>query len=256
MEDLLGQRGYGRTIFATLCKILGRLPLKLKLGVLKLELSYYARDYERFFRGKGSRRLEAAMTLKFRPKLDKIVELLLYLAHKRPGADKYQAVKFFYLADREHFRRYGRPITFEDYYAMWYGPVASNALDFIHQNKKLMERAGLESLPFELEAGTVKMKSGKTTDTIFIRKPLREVNRDLFSKSDLQVFDEIIDRYKNASFDDLYNETHGHYAYKHAWENKSHGAERAEMYYDEMVEDKARRAELVEDISPIAAHLK
>ena len=196
------------------------------------------------------------MPLTFQPKLDKIVELLLYLAHKRPGADKYQAVKFFYLADREHLRRYGRPITFENYYAMWYGPVASNALDFIHQNKVVMKRAGLESLPFETEAGTVKTKSGKTTDTIFIRKPRRAVNRELFSKSDLQVFDEIIAKYKDASFDDLFNETHKHFAYKTAWENKHPAAERAEMFYDNMIEDNARRAELVEDISPIAAHLK
>jgi hypothetical protein len=196
------------------------------------------------------------MPLTFQPKLDKIVELLLYLAHTRPGADKYQAVKFFYLADREHIRRYGRPITFGNYYAMWYGPVASNALDFIHQNPKIMERAGLKSLPFETEAGTVKTKSGKETETIFIRKPLRDVNRDLFSKSDLLVFDEIIAKYKNASFDELFNETHRHFAYKNAWENRRQGADRAEMHYDEMVEDKARRAELVEDISPIAAHLK
>jgi hypothetical protein len=63
------------------------------------------------------------MALKFRPKTEKIVELMLYLAHKRPDADKYQAVKFFYLADREHLIRYGRPITFENYYAMEYGPV-------------------------------------------------------------------------------------------------------------------------------------
>jgi hypothetical protein len=222
----------------------------------KLALNYYACVYERFIREVGSLRREATMPLKFRPKLDKIVELLLYLAHKRPGADKYQAVKFFYLADREHFRRYGRPITFEDYYAMWYGPVASNALDFIHQNKKLMERAGLQSLPFEVEAGAVKTKAGKTTDTIFIRKPQREVNYDLFSKSDLLVFDEVLAKYKDASFDDLFNETHGHFAYKNAWENRYPGAERAEMFYDEMVEDEARRAELVEDISPIAAHLK
>jgi hypothetical protein len=228
----------------------------MKKGISKLVLSNYACVHERFLRGTGYRRLEAKMPLTFQPKLDKIVELLLYLAHARPGADKYQAVKFFYLADREHLRRYGRPITFEHYYAMWYGPVASNALDFIHKNKWAMEHAGLEDLPFETEAGTVKTKSGKTTDTIFIRRPLREVNLDLFSKSDLQVFDEIIAKYKNASFDDLFNETHKHYAYKRAWENRPKGAERVDMLYDEMVEDKTRRAELVEDISPVAAHLK
>ena len=45
------------------------------------------------------------MPLTFRPKIDKIIEALLYLAHKRPGADKYQAVKFFYLADRDHLSK-------------------------------------------------------------------------------------------------------------------------------------------------------
>ena len=245
-----------RAIWETVCEKSSTALLKSRIGVLKLDLSYYVCVYERFAREVGFRRREATMPLDFQPKLDKIVELLLYLAHKRPGADKYQAVKFLYLADREHLRRYGRPITFEHYYAMWFGPVASNALDFIHKNKWTMDRAGLKSLPFETEAGTVKMKSGKTTETVFIRKPLREVNSDLFSKSDLQVFDEIIAKYKNASFDDLFNETHKHHAYKRAWENRPKGAERADMLYDEMVEDKKRRAELVEDISPIAAHLK
>jgi len=150
-----------RDICEMRCKKVSQSLLKFKLGILKLRFSYYARFYERFVRGVGFRRLEATMPLEFQPKLDKILELLLYLAHKRPGADKYQAVKFFYLADREHLRRYGRPITFEHYFAMWYGPVASNALDFINKNKRTMERAGLESLPFETEAGTVRMKSGK-----------------------------------------------------------------------------------------------
>jgi hypothetical protein len=200
-------------------------------------------------------RREQNMPLKFRPKLDKIVELLLYLAHKRPGADKYQAVKFFYLADREHFIRYGRPITFEDYYALWYGPVASNALDLLNQNAWTMERAGIKSLPFEIEVGKAKTKSGKETDTTFIRKPLRQVNLDLFSRSDLEVFDEIIAKYGDASFDDLFAETHEHFAYLNAWEHRRHG-DRAVMFYEEMVDDEARRAELVEDISPIAAHMK
>jgi len=191
------------------------------------------------------------MSLNFKPKLDKIIELLLYLAHKRPNADKYQAVKFFYLADREHFNRYGRPITFENYYALWYGPVASNALDLLNHNPGTMERAGIKSLPFVTEIG--KTKSGK--ETTYIRKPLRDVNLDFFSESDLEVFDEIIAKYGDASFDDLFKMTHDHFAYLNAWEHRRHG-DRAEMFYDEMVDDATRRAELVEDISPIAAHMK
>jgi uncharacterized phage-associated protein len=194
------------------------------------------------------------MPLKFRPKLDKIVELLLYLAHKRPGADKYQAVKFLYLADKEHFARYGRPITFDDYFALWYGPVASNALDLLHQQAVVMRRAGINALPFNVETGTIKRKNGTYTETVYIREPLREVNNDLFSQSDLAVFDSVLAKYGDASFDDLFNETHKHFAYSNAWENRRHG-DRAQMYYDEMVDDEQRRKDLIEDLSPVAAKM-
>jgi hypothetical protein len=101
------------------------------------------------------------MPLTFRPKLEKIVELLLYLAHKRAGADKYQAVKFFYLADREHFKPHGRPLTFDNYYALSYGPVASNALDLLHKKPWMLQRAGIKELPFETEIGTSQQRAAR-----------------------------------------------------------------------------------------------
>jgi uncharacterized phage-associated protein len=192
------------------------------------------------------------MALKFRPKTEKIVELMLYLAHKRPGADKYQAVKFFYLADREHLICYGRPITFENYYAMEYGPVASTVLDVLNGKLSAIKAVGINELPFETEVG-------RTTDgkyaTTFIRKPLRDVNYDLFSKSDLKIFDEVIEKYRDASFNDLFVATHEHYAWYHAWNTRKFG-ERAEMFYDEMIDDEVKRAALVEDIGPIAANMR
>lgn len=243
--------------FATLTSFFRMPLLKRKNNVPKLKLSYYARVYGRIILvGGGIARREATtMPLKFRPKLDKIVELLLYLAHKRPGADKYQAVKFFYLADREHFQRYGRPITFDNYYAMWYGPVASNALNLLHKHYWTMYRARIKELPFNTELGMVKTKRGKETETTFIREPLREVNTDIFSKSDLEVFDEIIEKYGNASFDDLYEMTHKHPAYFNAWNSRQNNEKRAEMSYDEMIEDAERRKSLVEDLSPVSAKM-
>jgi hypothetical protein len=190
------------------------------------------------------------MSLTFRPKIDKIVEALLYLAHERP-----QAVKFFYLADREHFKRYGRPITFDSYYAMSYGPVASNALDLLNGSSPAVIGGKDRVLPFKTEKGMVKTKAGKETETTFIREPSRAVNMDLFSQSDLEVLDEIISKYKDATFDELYNETHNHYAYKNAWENRRYGGERAQMFYDEMIDDLKKRASLVEDLSPVAAKM-
>lgn len=191
------------------------------------------------------------MALDFRPKIEKIVELLLYLAHKRPGADKYQAVKFFYLADREHFNRYGRPISFEKYYAMSYGPVATTVLDLLNGNLGPAKAVGIDELPFKTEIA----KAKNNRDTTFIREPKREVDYDLFSKSDLRVFDEVVEKYKDATFDELFNATHEHYAWLNAWNTRKYG-ERAEMFYEEMIDDEKKRAAVVENLDTIAPHMR
>lgn len=191
------------------------------------------------------------MPLKFRPKFEKIIELLLHLAHVRPGADKYQAVKFFYLADREHLLRYGRPITNEFYYALDYGPVASITLDILNGSPWPLRQVGIRQLPFDVEEGETK----DGYKTAFIRNPSREINRDLFSRSDLQVFEEVVSKYRDASFDDLFKVTHDHFAYKNAWQNRPSGTRRAEMKYDEMIDDEKKRAALVQDLDPVADHI-
>jgi uncharacterized phage-associated protein len=191
------------------------------------------------------------MPLDFRPKLDKIVELLLYLAHVRPDADKYQAVKFFYLADREHLNRYGRPITHESYFALPYGPVASKAMDLLEEDHWTMTEAGIETLPFDVE----KAHRGDK-DITYIRAPKRSVNFDLFSKSDIKVFDEIIAQYGKSSFEELFAITHEHYAYKRAWNNRRPGSKRSQMYYEDMIEDGEKRANIIENIGPFASFME
>ena len=195
------------------------------------------------------------MPLEFRPKLDKIVELLLYLAHIKPGADKYQAVKFFYLADREHLARYGRPITFESYYALWYGPVASTAMDLLEEDKWVLREAGIDKLPFRTEIKKYINNRGIEKQIVYIAEPFRAVNSSLFSRSDLNVFREVVAKYGDKSFDELMNLTHKHYAYKRAWGSRG-PAKRAEMHYEDMIEDEKQRRALIEEIGPVAAHMQ
>jgi uncharacterized phage-associated protein len=190
------------------------------------------------------------MPLDFQPKIDKIVELLLYLAHKRPNADKYQAVKFFYLADREHLNRYGRPITHERYVALRYGPVASKAMDLLEEDKWVMREAQIDALPFR--TGLVEVNGKLIT---YIREPLRDVNFDLFSKSDIRVFDEIIDRFGDKTFDQLFRLTHNHAAYKLAWSRRG-STEAFPMNYEDMIESTEKRAAIMEDIAPVAANME
>lgn len=192
------------------------------------------------------------MPLKFRPKLEKIVELLLYLAEKRPNSDKYQAVKFLYLADREHFNRYGRPITFDMYYALRYGPVGSNAMDLLKGDPRTLSAAGLEDLPFRTEE--VEPSPGEKK-LLYIREQKRAVDMDVFSKSDVRVFDEIIAKYGDCTFQQLYDITHDHFAYKDAWENRGWLTRRAEMDYAKMIEDEKKRERVIDDLEPVSANM-
>lgn len=192
------------------------------------------------------------MPLEFRPKLDKIVELLLYLAQEKPGADKYQAVKFFYLADREHLNRYGRPITYEYYYALPYGPVASKAKELIEEDRFTMREAGLVALPFRTER--ISREGPDRADIVVLVEPLRDVDFSLFSKSDIRVFDEILVKYGNMDFDQLYKLTHSHEAYTNAWQRRGY-QNRSRMNYEEMIESPGKREKILTDVGPIASHV-
>lgn len=185
--------------------------------------------------------------LKFKPNFEKIVELLLYMAHKRPGADHYQAVKFLYLADKEHMNRYGRPITFEKYSALKYGPVASNAYNLLKNPEKELPKFGLKELPFVLE---------KLGTYIYIKEPKRAVCYDLFSKSDIKIFDEVLTKYGRLSFGELYNLTHSHFAYRNAWENRPSNKDANAMRYEDMIDENINKAAFVEEIGLVAEHMQ
>jgi hypothetical protein len=103
------------------------------------------------------------------------------------------------LADKKHFNQFGRPITFEAYYALDYGPVASSALDLIKGEVITLRAAGIPGLPIQITKH----------DNIFtLDNPERASNRELFSRSDLRVFDEIVAEYGGKGFKELYDITH------------------------------------------------
>jgi uncharacterized phage-associated protein len=192
------------------------------------------------------RRARVRMALTYKPKREKILELLLYMAHKRPNADQYQTVKFFYLADTAHFNRYGRPITYEQYFALPYGPVASNTLNLIKGHQRTLNAFNLKTiddLPVKIE---------KLDQLIYVKGPKRAVNYEVFSKSDIAVFDEILKEYGAHSFDDLYQLTHRHFAYRNAWDNRAADSRSAPMTYDDMFDESAKKKSFIEDTESIA----
>lgn len=60
----------------------------------------------------------------------KATQALNFFARKSGGRiNKMKAIKLIYFADRYHLRKYGRPVTNDEYFAMEYGPVNSGVKD-------------------------------------------------------------------------------------------------------------------------------
>lgn len=64
----------------------------------------------------------------------KVAQMCVYFALKEgEGIEKLKLIKLIYLSDREFIRKYGDPITWDEYYSLPHGPVCSAALNCINK---------------------------------------------------------------------------------------------------------------------------
>ncbi|PID55713.1 hypothetical protein CSB45_14730 [candidate division KSB3 bacterium] len=79
----------------------------------------------------------------------KATQALVYFVAQEGGRmNKMKALKLIYFADRYHLRKYGSPITNDEYFAMPYGPVASGVKDIAEFSDFLGEQERLYALQF------------------------------------------------------------------------------------------------------------
>ncbi len=116
----------------------------------------------------------------------KAVHTLSYFAQKEGGEiNKMKAFKLVWLSDRLHLRKYGRPILNDIYFALPKGPIPSSTKDladnsdYLADNERELREQILENI------GRYMIKS-KT-----------EVQKKVFSDSDLVVMNLIYDNFGN-----------------------------------------------------------
>ena len=185
----------------------------------------------------------ASTEIKFKPKINKIIEVILYLAGKGIELSRYKLVKLVYLADYEHLNRYGRPITYDTITAMENGPVPSTLYSILKKDR----RYGIDydALLFDFVA---------RGDRHYIENPERDINQKLFSKTDILILDEIAQKYGDKTFRDLYDLTHEHKGYKRAWKNK--GERKSEpIKVEDLIEEREDKADLIEYLNLTCQHI-
>jgi len=134
--------------------------------------------------------------IRFPIKIDKLIQAVLWLLyHNNETMDKIKLIKLFFLADRAHLAKYGRPIAGGNYYNMDHGPVLSqlkDILDYQYDNQ-----AG----PFTL-----------TKEHLIIAK--EKPDDSTLSESDLKILDFIYRKYGHHPGWKLVDYTHKLQAYQ------------------------------------------
>jgi uncharacterized phage-associated protein len=142
--------------------------------------------------------------IQFKISYDKTIEVILWLANRKPGIDIYHVAKVLFYADKMHINKYGRPITGDTYVKMPYGPVPSGVRDLITENSWLSPKQLLQ-----IKKSLIIDK----TDNHYKLAAVRDPNMKYFSKSDISCLNSSLSKYGCMSFDELYNSTHSEKCY-------------------------------------------
>jgi len=164
-------------------------------------------------------------------KVETLIQTISFLIEQKKGKlDKLSLLKLIFFADKYHIMKYARSITNDTYYAMKYGPVASNVknildFDFLGEDeKKYIER--------------YLMKNGNQID---IKEKFEKYN--MLSETDKEALQFAYENFGKYKTFDLVDITHQFYEWKRFEKSLENGLTREKI----MEEDFFRFAELEKD---------
>lgn len=168
----------------------------------------------------------------------KAAQALNFFAEKEGGSiNKMKALKLVYFADRYHLRKYGRPITNDEYFAMAYGPVASGVKDIAEMSDFLGPKEKDYSSEFIEVFNRYEIKSKKTYDA------------DVFSDSDIEALSFAWNKFGDILEFDLADITHQYPEWK-KHENKLKKSSRVRMNYEDFFDDPQNHFEKCHTLDP------
>jgi len=178
--------------------------------------------------------------IRWRFDYDKAIEIIVWLANRRPGIDIYHVAKVVYFAEKLHLNRYARPIVGDTYINMDYGQVPSGIRDLITDNPLLS--------PDHLQ---------KVADSFVVQKSphpslksLREPNMDYFSGTDIQCLEESLREYGEKSFSELKRIAHDEKSYLRTGLNQP-------IDYTLLIDDdNPNREEILEEMSQTSVYVQ
>ncbi|MDD5291506.1 MAG: Panacea domain-containing protein [Patescibacteria group bacterium] len=109
---------------------------------------------------------------------------------------KVKLMKLFYFLDFLHLKRYGSPITYDNYVNLEHGPIPSEILNLVNTAIDDIDNSVLsDTISFETPTGT-------TMQRIIPARKFSEKDKKYFSKSQLEIMEQVARRFgdKNTKF--------------------------------------------------------
>lgn len=155
-----------------------------------------------------------APRVNLKPNIQKILAAITYVISigeiKKIPITQYDILKALFLADKSHLNKYGRPITFDNYFAMKDGPVPSLSYDLLKENKARLKRLHLQSLPWDRKSGP---------GGIYYYSKANPIPYDgVLSESDKNAISDALQTIKSLTFTQIKRLTHADPAYIEAWD--------------------------------------
>ncbi|MDR3527409.1 MAG: Panacea domain-containing protein [Rhizomicrobium sp.] len=187
---------------------------------------------------------------RLQPNRAKIVEAILLLIEEagrhRRTLTQYDVVKSLFIADLWHLKKFGRPITFDNYVAMKFGPVPSEAYDMLKPIYAWRGTPQPEGWPLW------DRKATEGSNVAHFENPRRSANRRKLSDTDVRELTEALSFVMNLGFGGVCDWTHMNPAYVDAW--KARGDRKSnEMRYELLLEGKDK--ELISELAHASKHM-
>ena len=175
--------------------------------------------------------------LRYIPSVAKSLEVILWIADRRPGIDIYHLVKAAFFADKYHVVQYGRPITGDLYRAAWFGPLPQVIYGLLRQEPiEMLALAHNGPLPFRMDPNSYQVRGDRAPN---VRK---------LSASDIEALEHGLKEVDGASFNELFEKTHRDPAYL----NAIAGAIDYRDFIPQNDPQRKAKIEYLEEVAPVA----
>jgi uncharacterized phage-associated protein len=145
--------------------------------------------------------------IRFSFNLQKLIHSIAFFSAKGVSdLTKLKVAKLLYYADKEHLLRYGRPILGDVYYCLQYGPVPSVALNEMDDALQAPEVAGDHVDERQFEAVLSVKRPFLSGHPRFVARS--GYDEGVFSKSEIEVLDNVSSKYGSKSASELVKLTH------------------------------------------------